>query len=201
MNQTLKIDRQNLISKDGELYLYENFLSDELANTCLAQLLHNTPWQQRQITIFGNTVDQPRLISWHAESHIHYSYSGIDLSPEPWSDVLLAIKDTVESKINNNFNSAFLNLYRDGKDYMGWHRDNEKKLGPQPLIASISLGIKRKFKLKHMNDSDLKLDLELTSGSLLVMAGEIQHYWKHCLPKALTIDEPRINITFRQVYI
>ena len=201
MEKILTIDKNNLISKDGELYLFEQFLADDVAGKFFEQLLNNIPWQQRSITIFGNTVDQPRLISWHAEPHVHYSYSGIDLVPEPWTDVLIAIKHAVENKIKQNFNSAFLNLYRHGRDYMGWHRDNEKKLGPHPLIASVSLGAKRKFKLRHVKDLNLKYDLELTPGSLLIMSGEIQHYWKHCLPKALRINEPRINITFRQVSV
>ena len=199
MNTALKYNSSNLIPKNGELYLFENFIDNKHASSYYELLLNEIPWQKRSITMFGKTVDQPRLISWHAENDIKYSYSGIELEPSPWTLTLLNIKKTVQTKIKHEFNSAFINLYRHGRDYMGWHRDNEKELGPDPLIASVSLGAKRKLKFKHLKDKDLRYDIELDSGSLLIMSGEIQHHWKHCLPKALRINEPRINITFRQV--
>jgi len=199
MKTALHLNAENLITKNGELYLFENFFDANNAEKYYHQLLNNIPWQKRSITMFGKTVDQPRLISWHADPDVHYSYSGIDLTPTPWTQTLLNIKEVIETTIRQEFNSAFLNLYRHGRDYMGWHRDNEKVLGPYPLIASVSLGARRKFKFKHMKNSDLNYDMELNSGSLLIMCGEIQHYWKHSLPKALRVNEPRINITFRQV--
>ena len=163
----------NLIQQDGELFFFDDFLDRATALNYFQQLYDIIPWQQREITMFGNTVDQPRLISWHAEPHIKYSYSGIDLSPSPWNGILIAIKQQVEEKTQQEFNSAFLNLYRHGKDYMGWHRDNEKTLGPKPLIASVSLGAERKFKFKHITH-DLNHDILLNTGSLLVMQGDIQ---------------------------
>ena len=194
-------NNQNLIQQDGELYFYKDFFNNDTSNLYTQTLLKDIPWQQKHITLFGNTVEQPRLVSWHAESGIHYKYSGITMLPEPWTDTLLTIKHAVEEQLNTKFNSAFLNLYRNGRDYMGWHRDNEKSLGPQPYIASLSFGADRKFKFKHINNTNFNYELILKSGSMLTMGGEIQHYWKHCLPKALKVNGPRINITFRQVAI
>lgn len=199
MKNTPCMDKSNLISQDGELYLYEQFLKKNEAHYYFKKLLLDTPWQQRKITMFGKTFDQPRLVSWHAESGVHYQYSGIKLAPSPWTDALLTLKSSVEELIGHSFNSAFLNLYRNGEDYMGWHRDNEKALGSNPIIASVSLGEKRLFKLKHINNNSIKYDCELNSGCLLVMAGKIQHYWKHCLPKSRKAGNPRVNITLRQV--
>lgn len=189
----------NLLPEDGELYYFKDFLSVTQAQCYFENILNNIPWQQRAITLFGKTVQQPRLISWHAAPFINYKYSGIHMQPAAWTTDLLEIKNIIENKIDYCFNSAFLNLYRNGQDYMGWHRDNEKSLGSDPFIASISLGIDRKFKLKHMHKTDLSYQLTLESGSLLIMAGEIQHHWKHCLPKSKKIKSPRINITFRKV--
>ena len=190
---------ENLIPKDGELYFFEDFLSPDTASQYQQIFLDEIPWQQRSITLFGKTVDQPRLISWHADRGIEYCYSGIHLKPEAWNPKLLNIKKAVETTTGFSFNAAFLNLYRDGRDYMGWHRDNEKSLGPKPIIASLSLGAERKFKLKHVHKPELKHDMLLRSGSLLIMGGKIQHHWKHCLPKSLRVNEPRINITFRKI--
>ena len=201
MTASLQLNSKNLIEQDGEVYFLPHFIDDSLSQEYFEVLHHDIPWQQRSITMFGKTVDQPRLISWHAERDIFYSYSGIDLTPLPWHRLLLKIKKQIELAINTSFNSAFLNLYRHGHDYMGWHRDNEKTLGPYPLIASVSLGATRKFKFKHMKDTHLGFDIKLNSGSLLLMCGDIQHHWKHCLPRALRVNEPRINITFRQVEI
>lgn len=193
------MNSKNLIPQDGELYLFNNFFNQHDADRYFHQLLNEISWQQRSITMFGYTVDQPRLVSWHAKEGIRYRYSGITMLPTEWNQTLLDIKYAVEQKIKHKFNSAFLNLYRHGRDYMGWHRDNEKALGPHPLIASVSFGTTRKFRFKHMKHAELSYDLTLSSGSLLVMQGEIQHYWKHCIPKALRITDPRINITFRQI--
>ena len=201
MTTSLQLDSKNLIKQDGELYFLPHFIDASLSREYFEVLHHDIPWQQRSIIMFGKTVDQPRLISWHAEPDIFYSYSGIDLTPLPWHQLLLKIKKQIELTISTSFNSAFLNLYRDGQDYMGWHRDNEKSLGPYPLIASVSLGATRKFKFKHMKKHHLGYDIKLNSGSLLLMCGKIQHHWKHCLPKALRVNEPRINITFRQVEV
>ncbi len=198
-NSPMHSDNSNLLPKNGVLFYQRDFLDVETSTAMFENMLNEIPWQQRSITMFGKTINQPRLISWHAKPGIHYRYSGIDLTPTPWTNDLLDIKNSLESKINHTFNSAFLNLYRHGHDYMGWHRDNEKSLGPQPYIASISLGAERRFKLKHMHEQGLDYELLLHSGSLLIMAGDIQHFWKHCLPKALKVKLPRINITFRSV--
>ncbi len=199
MKNNSYLKQPNLIARNGELYLYEQFLTTNDAHYYYEKLMLDTPWQQRKITMFGKTFDQPRLVSWHAEPGTHYQYSGIKLTPSPWTDALLTIKSSVEAMIGHSFNSAFLNLYRSGEDYMGWHRDNEKVLGNNPVIASVSLGEKRLFKLKHISDSSIRYNYELNSGCLLVMAGQIQHYWKHSLPKSRKAGNPRINITFRHI--
>jgi alkylated DNA repair dioxygenase AlkB len=187
----------NLLPRDGSVQLYENFFATELADELFSQLLVNTPWRQDAITLFGKRVLQPRLTSWHGDAQKKYTYSGLTLEPQPWTKELQFLREELLSRTGHTFNSALLNLYRNQTDSMGWHRDNEKELGPEPVIASLSFGQRRPFFLRHMKDKTLKVTLELPHGSLLLMSKTTQTFWEHSLPKRTRPLNPRINITFR----
>lgn len=189
---------KNLLPFNGEAYYYPGLFTQELSELYLKALLTEVPWIQEPIKIFGKEVMQPRLTAWYGDSS--YRYSGITMDPIPWSEKLLEIKDIVEAHTNQKFNSALLNHYRDGNDSVGWHRDNEKTLGPAPVIASVSFGVKRVFHLRPYREKSPKISIQLESGSLLLMQGETQHFWEHTLPKLPKSDlGPRVNLTFRAV--
>lgn len=156
-------------------------------------------WKQEPITIYGRTVMQPRLTAWYGDPGKIYSYSGITMQPRAWTPALLKIKQRIETVSPVVFNSALLNLYRDQHDSMGWHRDNEKELGINPVIGSVSFGAPRTFQFRHYNDKSLRQSLELTHGSLLLMKGETQHHWEHSLPKRSREMGVRVNVTFRVI--
>ncbi|WP_338814300.1 alpha-ketoglutarate-dependent dioxygenase AlkB [Bernardetia sp. Wsw4-3y2] len=166
-------------------------------------------WTHNQIKIFGKLLFEPRFSAWYGDEEAAYSYSGLKLKPNPWNEKLLFIKEKIEKlieeveKIQNKeslkFNSVLLNWYRDGQDSMGWHSDNEKELGQNPVIASVNFGVPRRFLLRQINNKSHKLEFYLTNGSLLIMAGQIQHFWQHAVPKESKINEHRINLTFRKI--
>ncbi|NNF67181.1 MAG: alpha-ketoglutarate-dependent dioxygenase AlkB [Gammaproteobacteria bacterium] len=166
-----------------------------------AQLREQLAWRCDPITIYGKTVLQPRLTAWIADDGIDYRYSGITMTPEPWTPVMESIRREVQRAANCEFNSVLVNLYRDGNDYMGWHRDNEPELGQQPVIASLSLGATRFFDLRHRSYRDNKLPVQrytLNTGDLLIMRGRTQEEWQHRVPKQKKILQSRINLSFRQ---
>jgi len=184
--------------QDGELIYFPHFIEVNVAQDWFDYLYNNTPWRKDQIKIFGKVHDVPRLQAWYGDEDAIYSYSNIDLKPLKWTEKLLSIKSLVERKSTVEFNSVLINLYRDGKDSNGWHSDDEKELGTNPEIASITLGQDRTFKLKHkVRDFTEKLNLE--NGSLLIMRGKMQHHWKHQIPKSKKKLKPRINLTFRKI--
>lgn len=187
----------NILPKDGETFFFPAFFSIKESDHYFEMLSGEIDWKQEPIVIFGKQVMQPRLTAWYGDEGKQYSYSGITMQPKRWTKILLEIKEKIESTTSCKFNSALLNLYRDGKDSMGWHRDDEKELGINPVIASVSFGATRKFQLKHCSEKTLKLNVELTHGSLLLMQGCTQHYWQHAIPKTSVPQEARINITFR----
>ncbi|MGF1730119.1 alpha-ketoglutarate-dependent dioxygenase AlkB family protein [Photobacterium kasasachensis] len=182
---------------DGKLFWAPNFLSATDADDYFHRLSVGLNWQQETITMFGREVLQPRLQAWCGEAV--YSYSGLTMYPAPWTPELLAIKSACEQVCESRFNSVLANLYRNGQDYMGWHQDNEPELGPQPTIASVSLGEERRFVLKHLA-SKQKVEFNLQSGSLLVMAGTTQQFWSHSVPKTQRFKSPRINLTYRTIW-
>lgn len=185
---------------DAELLYYPDFFSTEEANVILQKIIEETPWQQDNITVFGKTHPQPRLTALYANNSKPYSYSGISMRPYAFTDTLLGIKEKIENCTPEIFTTCLVNLYRDGQDSNGWHADNEKELGKNPVIASVSFGAERLFKLKHKKDSSLKKDIILKHGSLLLMKGTTQHHWLHTLPKTKKKVDPRVNLTFRIVY-
>ncbi|WP_340065373.1 alpha-ketoglutarate-dependent dioxygenase AlkB [Ascidiimonas aurantiaca] len=183
---------------DAHIIYYPSFFTDQEAEGFYERLLKNTPWQQDTITLFGKTHLQPRLTALYASNNNTYSYSGITMYPLPFTADLQKIKKRVEVITEKEvFTTCLLNLYRDGKDSNGWHSDNEKELGKNPVIASVSFGASRWFHLKHRKRKELKHKIYLEHGSVLIMKGSTQDYWLHQVPKTQKTVTPRINLTFR----
>ena len=188
------------IIQDGELLISRRFILPEKADAYFQLLLHNIQWKQEEIVVFGKKHFEPRLTAWYANQGTHYAYSNKILQPKDWSVELIELKTKIEKILpGKSFNSVLLNLYRDGNDKMGWHSDNEKELGQNPCIASLSFGATRYFDLKHKQDKTKRFRFELSSGMLLVMSGSLQDYWLHQVPQQKKVKEPRINLTFREV--
>lgn len=181
---------------DAEIVYFPHFFDGTTAHDLFQKLLHDTPWQQDDITVFGKTHPQPRLTCLYGNEGKPYGYSNIVMQPHQWTPTIMYIKGEVEKVINVNFTTVLANLYRDGQDSNGWHADNEKELGRNPIIASVSFGAERTFQLKH-NTLDIKQNITLQHGSLLIMKGSTQHFWKHQIPKTKKEIGPRINLTFR----
>ncbi|MDW5289913.1 alpha-ketoglutarate-dependent dioxygenase AlkB family protein [Formosa sp. PL04] len=186
--------------KDAEVIYFPSFFSPFEADQYYNSLLKSINWQQDDITLFGKTFQQPRLTALYANNNKSYSYSGISMNPHSFTKTLAGIKTKVETETKHKFTTCLCNLYRDGQDSNGWHADNEKELGLNPIIASVSFGAERIFHLKHKHETDLKQKLILNHGSLLLMKGETQQYWLHQLPKTKKQIGKRINLTFRTVY-
>jgi alkylated DNA repair dioxygenase AlkB len=176
---------------------YPSFLDVEQSNLLFNRLINEVPWQQDEIELYGKRHQQPRLTALYGNEGKPYSYSNIVMQPHPWNSLLTYIKEEVERVCEVTFTTVLLNLYRDGKDSNGWHADNERELGRNPIIASLSLGAERMFHLKHNDKTDLRQRIVLENGSLLLMKGETQHFWKHQIPKTEKEIGKRINLTFR----
>ena len=166
----------------------------------MRRLIDEISWRAEKIVVWGKTYPQPRLIAWYGDLGKNYTYSGIHLERLPWTQMLLDIKSRVEAVAHTQFNSVLLNYYRDHRDSMGMHSDDEPELGERPVLASLSLGEERILILKHKRDKGLKpVRLQLESGSLLLMKGDTQHYWKHGIDKETRPCGPRVNLTFRRI--
>lgn len=157
------------------------------------------PWRTHRIHLFGREVDSPRLSCWMGDADAHYRYSGSDFQPQPWQADAAALRDRLNRELAAGFNSVLLNLYRDGRDSMGWHRDDEPELGEVPLIASLSLGATRRFLLKDVVGHRHAFDL--ATGDLLLMHGDSQRRYRHALPKTAKLVGTRINLTFRRIVV
>lgn len=163
-------------------------------------LKEQVPWLHKEITMYGKQVMQPRQVAYMAENpSLSYTYSHTKMHPEPWHPSVAQVKAKLEAVAGVTFNSCLLNLYRSGADHMGWHSDNEKLYGDDPVIGSVSFGATRRFLLRRNGDHNDKWSYELASGDILIMKGTTQRHWMHSIPKMLRIDEPRINLTFRQI--
>lgn len=162
-------------------------------------LIDRIAWKHEKIKLFGREVWQPRLTAYYGDQGKPYAYSHISLDPNPWTEELRFIKEKIESVSGHQFTSVLLNYYRDGQDSMGWHSDDEKELGLNPVIGSVSFGTPRKFMLKHKKDKTLKSSVMLENGSLLLMQGTTQHHWYHQIPKTKKPLGARINLTFRKI--
>lgn len=184
---------------DAEIVYYPNFFDQTDANAIFEELKTTTNWQQDEITVFGKKHLQPRLTALFGNNGKSYSYSNIKMNPTPWTVLLEKIKLKIQSVVQTNFSTVLLNLYRSGQDSNGWHADDEKELGQNPVIASVSFGAPRFFYLQHKTNKSLKQKILLEHGSLLVMSGTTQHFWKHQIPKTTKQLDQRINLTFRLI--
>jgi len=183
---------------NGEYLYIPNFFNKNESDFYLKTLLEIIDWKQEKMNMYGKNVKFPRLTSWYGDNDKPYSFSGITLNPNNWIKELIDIKNKIEPKCNTEFNSVLLNLYRNGNDSISWHTDAEEELGKNPVIASVNFGATRKFQLRHKNTKE-KIEINLTHGSLLIMKGELQHFWQHQVPKTKKEVDKRINLTFRQI--
>lgn len=188
----------NLLPRDGAVNLFENAVDTGEGQLLLERLLAEVDWRQEWLQVMGKRIAVPRLTAWYGDEG--YRYSGIDHAPRRWSEPLLKLKNIAEACAGEAFNGVLLNLYRDGRDSVSWHADDEAELGRHPVIASVSLGGTRRFVLKHRGDGT-RVALDLGDGCCLVMAGATQEYWVHCVPKTRCGVQPRVNLTFRAIAV
>lgn len=190
---------QRLPLEDAELAFDPHWLERAAADALHAALVEDIRWEVHRIRLFGREHDSPRLSSWIGDPEAHYRYSGADFRPYPWPAALAPIRERLMRELGVGFNSVLANRYRNGRDAMGWHSDDERELGPRPVIASLSLGATRRFAFKHRRRAELKGALELGHGSLLVMSGSTQANFRHALPRTARPVGERINLTFRVI--
>ena len=183
---------------NGEYLFLPDFFTKLESDKYFQKLKNDIRWKQESMNMYGKQVMFPRLTAWYGDNDKPYSFSGITLSPHSWTKELSKIKDKIEPIAKTQFNSVLLNRYRDGNDSISWHTDAEKELGINPIIASVNFGATRKFQLRHIKTKE-KIEIELTHGSLLIMQGELQHFWQHQVPKTTQKVTERINLTFRVI--
>ncbi|MGB5434287.1 MAG: alpha-ketoglutarate-dependent dioxygenase AlkB [Maribacter sp.] len=184
---------------DADITYYPDFIDSQKADAYFAHFRSTIPWQQDDIKVFGKVYPQPRLTALYGAEGKTYSYSNITMQPKLFTGELLEIKNSIEAIAQVEFNACLLNLYRNGQDSNGWHSDDERELGQNPIIGSISLGQERPFHLRHKKNKYMKHKLLLNHGSLLLMKGKSQHFWQHQVPKTTKPIGERINLTFRML--
>ena len=189
---------QNLLPQDGEAFYFGRIFSEEEATHYFEVLFNSIDWKQDEIVIFGKKIITKRKVAWYGDIGLEYTYSKITKKALPWTPELLKLKEIVEQKSGETFNSCLLNLYHSGEEGMGWHSDAEKDLKKNAAIASVSLGAERKFAFKH-KESKETISINLENGSLLIMKSTTQTHWLHRLPPMKKILNPRINLTFRTI--
>jgi len=192
------VNGKNLLPKDGEALFFPQFFNREDSYRLFQALQDNILWKQDEITLYGKKMPVPRLSALYGDEGLTYTYSGILMKPHPWTPELLEIKRKIEKEAKVVFSTVLLNLYRDGKDSVAWHSDDEPELGANPVIGSVSFGATRTFKFRHLKDKTVE-KVELTHGSYVLMRGETQHKWEHEIPKTTKVLTPRINLTFRVI--
>lgn len=203
MRDLFSIDQvfEPLAMPDADVSLLHGLQTPIPYDAMLTTLVRDIDWRQESVRIYGKEMQQPRLVSWYGDAGKNYSYSGINLTPLPWSPFLSDIRKRVEDVTDETFNSVFLNLYRDQNDSMGFHSDNERELGEDPTIASVTFGATRTFILKHKTKADLpSFKIPLEAGSVLLMKGKTQRCWKHGIMKQSQPCGPRVNLTFRTIF-
>jgi len=176
------------------------FCDRAAAQRWFGRLHAEIPWEQHRLRIFGREVNSPRLSCWIGDADAMYTYSRTRFEPRRWTPALAELRDELNRSCGQNYNSVLCNLYRDGHDAMGWHSDSEPELGSMPTIASLSFGATRRFRLRHKRDRTAHLELDLESGSLLLMAAATQANYRHDLPRTKADVGPRINLTFRRIF-
>lgn len=188
-----------IVLPDADLRFTPHWVDAHTADQWLAELLAKTPWQQPEVFIHGRHFPVPRLLAWYGDAEASYRYSGLTHQPLPWTPLLAEIRARVQDEVGQPFNGLLINHYRDGQDSMGWHSDNEAVLGVNPVVVSLNLGGTRRFDLRRTGSTRIEHSLELAHGSLLVMAGQTQHYWQHQVAKTRQPCAPRLNLTFRLI--
>ena len=196
--QIENVNQNNLLPYDGLVNYHPFAFSTEEIKAYFSYLSTEIQWQQDVVKLFGKTYITDRKVAWYAEKPFIYRYSGQSKIALPFSPTLLDIKSRVEKLTGSEYDACLLNYYHNGSEGMGWHSDNEKSIRPNSSIASVSLGVSRKFQFKHKTNG-LKFDLILDSGSVLDMRGETQEFWLHALPKSKKVVGTRINLTFRKM--
>jgi alkylated DNA repair dioxygenase AlkB len=194
-----RMDRAQRINlPNADIVYLSQLLNNSETEDLLHYFLNKVPWQQPEVTIYGRRSRIPRLVAWYGDVGATYRYSSISHDPLPWTSELLTLKRRVEAVSLAKYNSVLLNLYRNERDSIGWHSDNEPELGESPMIASLSLGDTRKFRFRSLSpDLDLKYEICLEDGSLLLMRGTTQKNWQHCIPRLSHSAGARVNLTFR----
>ena len=191
---------ENILPFDGDVFYYGVIMNQKKATYYFDKLLNTIQWKHDELIIFGKHIITKRKVAWYGNKGLEYTYSNSTKKAIVWTNELIELKKSIEKISNTSFNSCLLNLYHDGEEGMSWHSDNEKELGEDPIIASLSLGAGRKFVFKH-KISKQKVSIYLERGSLLVMKGKTQGLWLHALPKTKKVKSPRINLTFRKILI
>lgn len=219
-----EIGGYRILVPNGELIYSEHFFDKKISDRCLEYfqendtldwrqtnwkdvsesdffniLFSNIKWKQDSIKLYGKTIPLPRLTSWYGDSGKAYTYSGIASQPNEWNKGLLYLKDRIEQCAEVEFNSVLLNWYRNGHDHLNWHADDEKELGINPIIASANFGETRDFIIRRNDNPLVKIILPLKHGTLLIMRGELQHFWQHSVPKRTKVNGSRFNLTFRRI--
>ena len=184
---------------DADVQIDPDWLPTAAADVLLSALLGAIAWEVHRIRLFGRLVDSPRRSCWIGDPGTAYTYSGTRFEPQPWPAALMPVRARLCRETGVDFNSVLANCYRDGRDYMGWHSDNERALGRRPVIASLSLGQARRFVFRHRSGSRGKHELMLPNGALLLMAGDTQALYQHTLPATAKPVGARINLTFRRI--
>ncbi len=194
----LETESENILNHDGIALYYDHVLSFEKADDYFNELLNKIEWKNDEINIFGKKIITKRKVAWYADKPFVYTYSRNTKVALPWIEELLVLKKIAEERSGESFNSCLLNLYHNGTEGVSWHSDSEKELKKNGAIGSLSVGAERKFSFKHKKTKET-VSLTLHHGSLLIMKGETQKYWLHCLPPTNKVNKPRINLTFRSI--
>lgn len=189
---------KNILPKEGEVYYLGKIMTSEEQVGFFHLLRDLIQWEKETYHLYGKTVETKRLVAWYGDEAFPYHYSQQKKVALPWIEELTLLKKLVEAKTNEKFNSCLLNFYHSGAEGMTWHSDAEKELSPNGTIASLSLGVGRKFSFKHRKDKE-KVDVHLEGGSVLLMQGDTQKHWLHALPVDKKVREARINLTFRTI--
>lgn len=197
--RSMPLRLQHLPLPGADLRYAEHAWPHTGADALFAALHAEIPWQQHRLKLFGREVAALRLSCWIGDTDAVYTYSRTRFEPLPWTPTIAFLRDDLAARYGLRFNSVLANLYRDGRDSMGWHSDDEPELGPAPLIASLSFGVARTFRLRSRATREIALSIDLAHGSLLVMAGETQRSYQHALPKRAGVQTARINLTFRWI--
>ena len=188
----------NLLPSDGTVNYFGSIMEVSESQKYFDILMKSIPWKNDEVVVYGKHIITKRKIAWYGDEEYGYHYSNTSKVALPWTDTLFQLKAVVEEKAQLSFNSCLLNLYHDGDEGVSWHSDDESTLDSRTAIASLTFGAERKFSFKHKRKSE-KVSLNLEAGSLLIMKGETQQHWLHSLPKTKTVNQPRINLTFRVI--